>query len=163
MTELVDWLRQQLDEDELVARGATAGPWNAECANVQTAYEFDRPGHIHNGQRRPIAYLAATAGKREVEERNAEHIARWDPARVLAEVEAKRRVLDLHAPARRRLQLVPEDGNGTTTFGFYVCPICVPHIVEHGQDFDEGPCRTVRLLAQPYAGRPGWREEWQLR
>jgi hypothetical protein len=28
---------------------------------------------------------------------DAEHIARWDPARVLAEVEAKRRVIDLCA------------------------------------------------------------------
>jgi hypothetical protein len=24
------------------------------------------------------------------------------------------------------------------------------------------PCRTVRLLGQDYAGRPGWWDEWAL-
>jgi hypothetical protein len=72
----------------------------------------------------------------------AEHIARWDPARVLAEVEAKRRILDEHDPSPT-----------TKT----CCPTC--------RDYDEpiqAPCPTVRLLAQPYADRPGWREEWRL-
>jgi hypothetical protein len=56
------------------------------------------------------------------------HIARWDPARVLAEVEAKRKILSMYEDytAERR------------------------HL---------GP--VIWALAQPYAGRPGWREEWR--
>ena len=81
---------------------------------------------------------------------DAMHIARWDPARVLAEVEleradvaAKRRILELHAPF------------GAPDWPHQACRTC-------GDLGDpvEAPCETVRLLAQPYAGQPGWRAEW---
>lgn len=69
------------------------------------------------------------------------HIARWDPARVLAEVEAKRRILDL-APAAVMRALGTQD----------------PDFRDGYLDAHE---EAVKLLAQPYAGRPGWREEWR--
>jgi hypothetical protein len=53
--------------------------------------------------------------------------------RMLADVAAKRAILDLHKNI---------DG---------LCDRCY---------MDTAPCETVGLLAQPYAGRPGWREEW---
>ena len=143
MDELIYFLRAtwdarcaQLDENERVARAATAGPWNADEAFVQTAYEFDLPGHIHHGECRPIAHLAATTGKREVEERNAAHIARWDPAWVLAEVECERDDI----AAKRRILELAEDLQERE--GRYAEPF-------------------VLALAQPYAGRDGWREEWR--
>jgi hypothetical protein len=74
---------------------------------------------------------------------SAEHIARWDPARVLAEVEAKRRILDLHE------QAVP-DGHDQMGYRF-ACEHCA----------QTTPCPTLRLLAQPYAERDGWQEEWR--
>ena len=58
-------------------------------------------------------------------------------ARVLAECEAKRRVVELH----------PE--------GDHDCP---------GQDWTRwppGPCLTLRALALPHADHPDFREEWR--
>jgi hypothetical protein len=57
----------------------------------------------------------------------------------LAEVAANRRLLELHPTAG--LLSAPDS-----------CGSCAAH---------PGPCDTLRLLAQPYAGREGWREKWQ--
>lgn len=139
--ELITWLRAQLDDDERVAREATPGPWESQWWGVRTAYEFDRPGYIHHGERVTVATNSGTVGNREAEIRNAEHIARWDPARVLAEIEAKRRILDEHDPTPT-----------TKT----CCPTCYD---AYGQEPVPAPCPTVRLLALPYAGRDGWHDE----
>jgi hypothetical protein len=66
----------------------------------------------------------------------AGHIARWDPARVLREVEAKRRLL----------QQFELRGNS-------VRATVVPAT---GGVWDD----LLRLLALPYADRPGYRQEW---
>ena len=69
------------------------------------------------------------------------------PERVLAEVEAKRQLLDLHEPG----EMEYVDGD--------VCMVC-----ENTDVGDEGPfypCRTLRLLAMPYADHPDYREEWK--
>ena len=75
--------------------------------------------------------------------REYEHITRWDPARVLAEVGAKRRIVDAHTPTSGGL-----------------CPTCWEGAEWGGPA--ASPCPTLRLLAQPYAGRDGWREEWRV-
>jgi hypothetical protein len=61
-----------------------------------------------------------------------------------AEVEAKRRILAEHTPRAPG----------------YACPVCWDG-AEAGEPI-EAPCPTVRHLAQPYAGQPGWREEWRV-
>ncbi|MFI0268589.1 DUF6221 family protein [Streptomyces luteogriseus] len=66
---------------------------------------------------------------------DADFIAAHNPARVLREIDAKRQLLALHA-------------EGSTDL---FCAHC-----EH-----EPPCPTLRLLALPYADRPGYREEWR--
>ncbi|MFI7340871.1 DUF6221 family protein [Streptomyces sp. NPDC050085] len=58
------------------------------------------------------------------------------PARVLREIGAKRQLVEGHEPDER----VPPR-----------CTGC----------FDGCPCRHLRLLAAPYADRPGYREEWR--
>ncbi len=65
MDELVAWLRQQLGDDEEMASKAV------EHRRFPTYGELDR----------------------SLTPRVRGHIARWDPSRVLAEVEAKRRVI----------------------------------------------------------------------
>lgn len=67
---LVDFLRARFDEDEAPARAADAG-----LGNVLNQVEYSDS--------------AAEADER--------HIARHDPARVLREVEAKRRVVDRYS------------------------------------------------------------------
>jgi hypothetical protein len=63
------------------------------------------------------------------------HIARWDPARVLAKVKAERRILD----DITRNDYIDGLGNAST---------------------DGLAHRLLGYLAQSYAGQPGWREEW---
>jgi hypothetical protein len=69
----------------------------------------------------------------------SEHIARWDPARVLREVEAKRRIVDwvvgAQAAAGEPPGFDPADAEALT--------------------------HAVRLLALPYADRPGYDEAWR--
>jgi hypothetical protein len=155
MDDLIAWLRAQLDEDEQLAREAsrrnqdgstpTGEHWRWEetehdqvltLAPMLDEY-LNEGGNV--ALRSAEQYPTRSVGDlphmvvpyaQEVRTVDAMHIARWDPARVLAEVEAKRRILDMVVP-----------GNYYGGYG-------------------EAYLDAVRELAQPYAGRPGWREEW---
>lgn len=73
--------------------------------------------------------------------------------RMQAEVEAKRRILDEHE--------VCDNGVGKPDSRF--CGCCF-HDRYYNADVITSPvwCKTVRLLALPYAGsRKGYREEWR--
>ena len=110
MDDLVTWLRAQLDEDERYAREARPGPWTADGGMVYVNHPTDEV----------VNYTES-----------AEHIARWDPARVLREVEAKRKIID------------ELERCGPTTDG------------HAGLRF------AVQCLALPYADRSGYRDEWR--
>jgi hypothetical protein len=71
-------------------------------------------------------------------------IARHDPARVLAEVDAKRQMLELHHSIELPTEMLD------------ACAEC-----EVTGVYPEYPCRTLRLLALPYAEHPDYREEWR--
>jgi hypothetical protein len=62
-----------------------------------------------------------------------------DSARALAEVDAKRRMIDVHRPTMTEQYGEP----------FPQCMTC-----------GTWPCTTIRLLALPYADRVGYREAW---
>jgi hypothetical protein len=136
--DLVTWLRAQLDEDEQVARACAevyAAPWDMSDRGHTAQVKADEPDFRLVAELEQDPAIDGWLGER------LEHIARWDPARVLAEVDAKRRILDEHDPSQT-----------TKT----CCPTC--------QDYDESipaPCLTVRLLALPCANRPGYRDEWR--
>lgn len=99
----------------------------------------------------------------------ADHIARWDPARVLAECDAKRELMKMHAEKEYATVLIrdyphadPEGGND----GWGVletCAHCSWHELYEGfNNHDEPfPCPTLRLIALPYADHKDWREEWR--
>ncbi|MCX4993825.1 DUF6221 family protein [Streptomyces longwoodensis] len=128
MDELVAWLRAQLDEDERTAQAASPGPWyvNAEHDEVMAVDDVTvAEGFALSGRQ-----LRATV----------DHIARHDPARVLREIDTKRRLLDLHRP------YVPEPNQS--------CLGCAGGIMFSS-------CPVVRLLALSYTDRPGYREEWR--
>jgi len=125
--ELVTWLRTQLDEVEVMARAAaafTAGDrWIADGDEVFGATD----------EGAGVATAATWS--------HAAHIACHDPARVLAEVEAKRRIVDEHAGY--------DPKTWRTGDAAYDCT------------YSTWPCFTMRWLALPYADRPGYREEWR--
>jgi hypothetical protein len=148
--DLVTWLRAQIDEDEQQAQQAardTAPKW----------YRYER--YIMSADPHPASssdeadlYIAMDGT-----EATMEHMARHDPARVLAEVEAKRRILDLHE--------VVDNGGGTLDSRYCACCFA-DRGYNAGVSNKTGEglpvwCETVRLLALPYAGRDGWREEWR--
>jgi len=67
------------------------------------------------------------------------HQAAWAPARVLVECWTKRRIVDLAVDA-----MVAARGSGR-----YLA----------AEEFMQ---TTLQLLAEPYAQRPGYRDEWRL-
>lgn len=70
-----------------------------------------------------------------------------DPARVLAECEAKRRIADLHK----------NEGVHSPS-----CLTCAGEVDPDGHtEWMHWPCDTILLLALPYAGHPDYREEWR--
>lgn len=147
--ELVAFVRAALDEDERVAREALhedavrPGEWMTEHHGMGT-----EPSTCHIAEDRSGHYWSVA---HEVFIPNAEHIARWDPARVLAEVKAKRRILDLHTESDFPYD---PDGAGLGDYSWTArCSGC----------YEDAPCLTVRLLVQPYDGREGWRAEWQVK
>ncbi|GIF16528.1 DUF6221 family protein [Actinoplanes teichomyceticus] len=129
--DLIAFLRARLDEDEQAARAAAGGHphWKWDAAPDGTFY-LD-PG-------RNADDLGSVA-LREA----ADHIVRWNPARVLAEVEAKRALLNYIATMRRGGHAASVNGRpgAWTTVG-----------PDHRKSL-------LRLLAQPYADHPDYPEE----
>lgn len=96
----------------------------------------------------------------------ADFIADNDPEFVLADVVAKRQIVWEHGDNG----MFKHDDNGDLVRAGPLgdrCTSCLltddPLAAEAGSEFAEMapyPCRTLRLLAQPYAGHPEFREEW---
>jgi hypothetical protein len=144
--ELVEFLLARIGEDEAVARGATAGPWRWDENYKGTDGKDDADLALTNDEGAEVvgAYNWHCCDFRispTVEPADAEHIARWDPARVLAECEAKRRIVELHTESEP---------------GSHECPGRYSTF-----SIAEGdPCPTVLLLALPYASHPDYDPAW---
>lgn len=119
MDDLVSWLSAQIAEDERVARAAMDPDGKA------TGWWWSDP-----------------ASPTEA------HIARWDPARVLAECAAKRAILGRHKPRR----IDGRDGDGMERSARW-CDCC-------DEEWGRSGCADVQSLAQPHATRSGFRPEW---
>ena len=169
MDDLVTWLTAQLDDDERVARAATAGPWrhspDKHWRKPGTAWFEEAVFAGATG-----ASATCVAGTGETGDRqsmaDAEHIARHDPARVLRDVEVKRQILDIHGIIWRSIGWLERDGD-VLDEAYEELPVCVACVAKHSSfptrdAVPVGPCRYVRLLASPYSDRPGYREEWKL-
>jgi len=130
--DLVAFLRARLNEDEQAARDASPAPWITKTGQPWLA------DHIVFGQSKYMPNRISqvcdlTAGQTRAAD--AAHIIRHDPARVLAEVDAKRRILDLH----KAMALNPDvHSDAWTALG-----------------------DVLHLLALPYADHPDYREAWR--
>ena len=127
---LADFLLARIDEDEAVAQTAT-----------QSQKWWDWTGSEHHkmasvrAHEDPYIALNITNG-------DAVHIARYDPRRILADSEAKRRIVEHHREPMVWIGPGPDD----FLPGDYHTPS------DH---------HTLRLLALPYADHPDYREEWK--
>lgn len=87
------------------------------------------------------------------------------PARVLAECEAQRRIIALHAMLTQpETEIVTTDGGAATVRMTgrteYSCVACGDSYDERQWHLDEA-CETLYLLTLPFADRAGYREEWR--
>lgn len=137
MDDLIVFLRAQLDEDERIAlksvEQAIVNLAGADAASVADWHVVERPATgsfvATRDQWDRVTEIVPTYGGA-----HAEHIATHDPARVLREIDAKRRMLDWLA----RKDDWALDNNLWTW------------------DSDDALC----LLALPFADRPGYQEGW---
>ena len=145
--DLAKFLRDRLDEDEQVARGVQdrSAPWDGQWVADGTDALRTRNGWV-------LAHSTVTTDGRALPMPLApgivDHWARHDPARVLTEVDAKRRIAELHTRFPQPQVMSEEE--------IWACGTC-------GSPDDsptEWPCATLRLLALPYAGHPDYRPEW---
>lgn len=147
MGDLVRWLGMQLDADEQAARKAAA---LCGCHPAAPSWSFrdgDEPsdGRIlvvddpHPGLKRKIGRRWNTSYEGLF---TAEHIVRHDPARVLREIDAKRQLIERYERAMENRRAHPDDLASAGAL-----------LALHG---------AVKLLALPYAEKPGYRAEWRL-
>lgn len=141
IAELADQIQAGLDADEQAARTATPGPW--------TLYDNNYPETIYgDGDKTAVVAGGRWGGEASVFESTADavHIARHDPARVLAEVASKRALLDLalgwsHDAAEYGVRYAPcealADPPGPCDCGW-----------------DERVLAVLQHLAQPYQEKP---------
>jgi hypothetical protein len=107
MDDLITWLKAALDDDERDAQTATPGPWvtngTAVWRKPDDSWDFRRAMDGRHGR---MPYVMVDPGETP-EPLNAEHIARWDPARVLALMTALRTLLDeFHGEARETVAIM---------------------------------------------------------
>lgn len=152
MSDLIAFLTATLDEDERVAREA-AVPSRSESWEITDGQREQ----WHTGLAIAVAYSVWDAC---IDPRTAKHTARHDPARVLADVAAKRAIVALHSePIHDHIRWADAaDQAEAAKSGDLWCRTC-------GSVDDSPvpwPCRTVVALAQPYADRPGFDPAWKL-
>lgn len=117
---LAEFLLARIAEDEEAARAASPGPWHLNAERTEVIAVDD------------IQVAEAFALSNNQLRATAEHIARWDPARVLAECDAKRRLVT---------ELV--------------------RMQDEEMGWDGVEDKVMSYLALPYADHPEYREEWR--
>ncbi|MFJ3923030.1 DUF6221 family protein [Streptomyces sp. NPDC090022] len=137
--DLVQFLRARLHEDELIARSVQdrSTPWDGQWVPDGTNVLRTKNGHV-------LTYGHATTDGRDLpmplKPGLVDHWARHDPARVLAEVDAKRQALNHY----ERIQQHTKKSNGGDDY-----------ILAEG-----AVCRQIEFMALPYADHPDYRTEW---
>jgi len=135
---ITEFYAARLDETEAAAKAAWPGPWT---------YETETGGFGPVGWVRvPItqtkgAFTGLTTftplGTTDAD--TCAHIALHDPARVLRQVEAGRKILAEHVPVRHQ--------------GRLMCATCLAACTFW-------PCPTLLALAAVHRDHPDWREDW---
>ena len=88
MEDLVEFLFERLDEEEKSAQSATQGKWKVWAMEVVA----DPKGNSDIEEAVSVC-VASSTNPLHPRTGNAEHIAMWDPERVLAECKAKREMI----------------------------------------------------------------------
>ncbi|MFD3777335.1 DUF6221 family protein [Streptomyces sp. NPDC058612] len=189
MEDLLQFLRDRLGDDEYAAQRAAA---LCGCHPAAASWEFrdgddKEDGRIHIvGDPHPIQMrkrrrLARRWNRTYADLFIAEHIVRHAPARVLAEVASKMRLVDASAadcPAAcaqqgthsfdgscaLRWRGPAQEEDGTQWLPVWETRAGIPMIVADRRELAPPVTTeyTLRLLALPYAEHPDYRPEWTL-
>ncbi|MGZ4520698.1 MAG: DUF6221 family protein [Mycobacteriaceae bacterium] len=157
---LVEFLLARIAEDEATARAAVIpahdGPGAYKPHPELRSWTYSPYSQVHSGEveyeqtpemlsheyvDRFYVTCDGEGLSPSVDESVGPHIARHDPARVLAECEAKRRIVADHSD-----HYSPDDP-----------AVCDAHDGKYGVD----ECPTLRALAGIYANHPDYRVEWR--
>lgn len=131
--DIAEFLLARIAEREEVARKATQGRWKLWGMQVLA-------DPVGNSDLDDAVQVAVTTHETGLRTFNAEHIAYWDPARVLAGCEAKRKIVERYCLARTVAYEAPEKGE---------------HLVYaalHG---------VVLAHVQPYSDHPDFDPAWR--
>jgi hypothetical protein len=157
VNDLIAFINARLDEREAKARAATPGPWHVVAdtygctINGPDAEQDGGYDPATRGRRRvmrPLVVVGADSDYGAVlEHGDGEHIAANDPARVLAEIDAKRRIINEIVPDVNGMdvQIEGEWGVGRRD------EATDPYLGD----------TLAKVLALPYADHPDYRPEWR--
>jgi hypothetical protein len=142
-SDLVAFLRARIDEDEQIARDAMAEPTGSGWWNNEGTVRSTGPDVVD------WVYLPV-----------ADHIVWWHPGRVLAECEAKRRIIEAHSPpvpyttpSGFEFEPEPEQSNQCRSCGYAE----LWEIEQYGPTY---PCPTLLALAAVYSDHPDFDPGW---
>lgn len=155
----VEFLTARYDEREAKAKAATPGPWQDSgtiLAGVLGAgHQTVAACNSSEWDNQEYSYPASAE-----ESANSAFIAANDPAYVLADIAAKRAILELHEAVPyygldQRGRWLPCTGEPK----LWYCGSCQD---DDGIINGELPCDTLRILAAPFADHPDYNPAWQL-
>ncbi|MFE0765417.1 DUF6221 family protein [Streptomyces smyrnaeus] len=158
--DLIEFLRARLDEDEQTARAASPGPWRhnpEKHHHIVGTPLFEEA--VFAGPTGADATCVAGTGETDDSQsmRDAAHIARHDPARVLREVEAKRALVAAYELACRKRTEIADEHWGAAPSGDLSA-------VERWKEHDavaEALKPHVLRRAAVYVDHPDYRAEWR--
>ena len=141
---LTEFLAARLDEDEAAAKACAQ-----DAAGLKWSGKYHPSSHraVEDEDGRVVVW-----DEGEPDEAQAAHIIRHDPARVLREVEAKRKILaDLPAYSKQRRELRDH---------MYL-PKNAGYHSGHADGTDDASRYVLRQLATVYSDHPDYDEAWR--
>jgi hypothetical protein len=152
MTEIADFLTARLAEDEAAARTVPPGPWWVDD-DLEDANDVRLAGAEPSVGRAPTIFFSPGAKVYGDEELAPfRFAARFDPAWVLADIAAKRALIDYAFGNASNID--SEWGDG-----------CSPEQIRAGECRDTGGRAAMiplRLLAAPHSEHPDFKPEWRI-
>lgn len=139
--DLIAFINARYDEREQAATAATPGPWTVDSTTYAESISTPDGTYVVAGGR-----WGDEASVFETTE-DAIHIALHNPEAVLADIAAKRRILERHA--NYDYPFDPEDGPGSYSWTGR-CDHC----------HEPWPCPDLRDLALPFSRHPDYQQEW---
>jgi hypothetical protein len=134
---LTEFLLARIAEDEAAARLAIPPRWDDAESTPHWRHDGNPSGAFMAGQ----MVIGQASSWREVDQdggRFARHIVRWDPARVLAECEAKRRIIEW-ASSEGMPNPDSEYSRGWLTAGYFILRSLAAAYADHPDhpDYDQ--------------------------